>query len=112
MMVKINSSVPLLSKLCNFRLLGVSNNPCSLTKMLNVDKGVMLVNNRLRILQKQTALQIQNARFIPAFLLNNVRTALLSQNVSPAFINNARSATNARPVSQLLQNIKPAFCLY
>ena len=65
--VKINSVV-LLSKLCNSRLSGVSNNPCGLTGMMNVDEGDALIDNSMKILQKQSVLQIQNARFIPAFL--------------------------------------------
>ena len=65
--------------------------------MLNVDEGVVFIDNRLKILQKQSVLQIQNARFIPAFLLSNARTAFLSQNMSPVFFHNARSASNARP---------------
>ena len=48
--VKINSAVLLLSKLYNFRLPGVPNNPYGLIRMLNVDKGVVLVDNRLKIL--------------------------------------------------------------
>jgi len=48
--VKINSAVLLLSKLYNFRLSGVPNNPYGLTGMLNIDKGVVLIDNRLKIL--------------------------------------------------------------
>ena len=42
-MVKINLAIILLSKLCNFRLPRVLNNPCGLIRMLNVDEGAMLV---------------------------------------------------------------------
>ena len=79
--------------------------------MLNVDKGVMLVDNRLRILQKQSALQIQNKRLIPTFLSSNARTVLLFQNSRTAFFNNARSVSNARPAFYQLQNARPAFYL-
>ena len=75
--VKINSVVLLLSKLSNSRLSGVPNDPCSLTRSLNIDEGIVLVDNRLKILQKQFVLQLQNARFIHAFLLSYARTALL-----------------------------------
>ena len=57
-------------------------------------------------------MQIQNATFIPAFLLNNAMIAFLFQNASPVFINNARSASNMRLASQRLQNTRPVFCLY
>ena len=93
--VKINFAVLLLSKLCIFRLSRLPNNPYNLIRMLNVDEGFVLVDNRLKILQCQSVLQIQSTGFIPAFLLNNARTALLFQNASPAFLNNARSASNA-----------------
>ena len=49
-MVKTNSSILLLSKLCNSRLSGVPNNLYGLTVMLNVDEGVAHVDNRLKIL--------------------------------------------------------------
>jgi len=45
--VKINSAVFLLCKLCYSRLSGVPNNPCGLTGMLNVDEGIVLVDNIL-----------------------------------------------------------------
>ena len=76
-MVKINPAITLLSELCNFRLPRIPSNPCGLIGMLNVNEGVMLVDSRLKILQKQSILQSQNARFIPAFLLSNARTGLL-----------------------------------
>jgi len=94
-MVKINLAITLLSKLYNFRLLRVFHNPYDSTEILNVDEGVVLVDNRLKILQRQSVLQIQNARFILKFLSSNARTVLLFQNASPAFFNNARSASNA-----------------
>ena len=108
-MVKTNSAVLLLSKLCNSRLSWVPNNLYGLSEMLNVDEGAAHVDNRLRKLQRQSVLQIQNARFIPAFLSSNVRNALLFQNESPAFFNNARSASNARPALPRLQNVRPTF---
>jgi len=107
--VNINYVILLLSKLCNFRLLGVPNNPCGLTGMLNVDEGVVLVDSILKILQ--AVLQIQNARFIHAFLLSSVRTAFLFQNASPMFLNNARSVSSAGSMFYQLQNARPAFCL-
>ena len=74
-MVKISSVVFLVSKLCNFRLPGVPNNPCDSTGMLNIGEGVAHVDNKLKILQKSSVLQIQNARFTPASLLGNARSA-------------------------------------
>ena len=76
-MVKINPFITLLSELSNSRMLRILNKSCGLIRMLNVDKGVMLVDNRLKILQRQSILQIQSARFIPVFLSSNVRTTLL-----------------------------------
>ena len=96
-MMKINSVILLLSKLCNFRLLGVPNNPCGLTGMLNINDGATLIDNSLKILQKQSVLQIKNTSFILAFLLSNARPTFLSQNVSPSFFHNARFASNRRP---------------
>jgi len=49
-MVKNSSTVLLLSKLCNSRLLVVPNNFCDSTEMLNVDEGVANVDNKLKIL--------------------------------------------------------------
>jgi len=49
-MVKINSAISLLSELCNFMLLRVPNNTYDSTGMLNIDEGVVLVDNRLKIL--------------------------------------------------------------
>ena len=95
--VKINSAVLLLSKLCNFRLPGVANNACDSTRMLNVDEDVTHVNYKLKILQRQSVLQIQNVRMIPVFLLSDAKIAFLSQNASPTFFNDARSASKARP---------------
>jgi len=112
MTVKINSDIHLFSKLCNSRLSGVLNNFYDSTGMLKVDEGVGLVDNRLKILQKQYVLQIQNVRFIPAFLLSNTRTAFLFQNASPTFINNARSASDARPTFYQLQNARLMFYLF
>ena len=109
--MKINSAFLLLSKLCNSKLLGVPNNSCDLIRMLNVDVGVVLVNNILKILQRQSVLQIQSARSIPTFLLSNARVTLLFQKVSPAFSNNARSPSNARPLFYRLQNARPMFYL-
>ena len=45
------------------------------------------------------------------FLSSNTRTALLFQIASLAFLNNARSASNARPAFYRLQNARPVFCL-
>ena len=90
-MVKINPAITLLFELCNFMLPRVLNNPYRSTGMLNIDEGIVLVDNRLKILRRQSVLQIQNARFIPAFLSSNVRIALLFKNASLAFFNNARS---------------------
>ena len=59
-MMKINFSIFLLSKLCDFRLPGVSNNPCDSTEMLNIDEGLVYVDNKSKILQKSSILQIQN----------------------------------------------------
>ena len=86
-MVKIHSAIPLLFELCNFRLTRVFNNPCDSTGMLNVDEGVVLVDNKSKILQ------IQNVRFIPAFFSSNARTAFLFQSASPAFLNHASQCT-------------------
>jgi len=90
-MVKINPAITLLFELCNFMLPRVLNNPYRSTGMLNIDEGIVLVDNRLKILRRQSVLRIQNARFIPAFLSRNVRIALLFKNSSLAFFNNARS---------------------
>jgi len=57
-MVKINFAFLLLSKLCNARLSGVPINPCGLTGMLNVDEVAAHVVNRLKILQRESVLQI------------------------------------------------------
>ena len=46
----------------------VPNNPFDSTGMLNVDEGVTLVDNRSKTLHTQSVLEIQNARFRPAFL--------------------------------------------
>ena len=51
-MVKINSAIFFLSKLCNSKLSGVPNNPCDSIGMLNVDEGVAHVDNKSKILQK------------------------------------------------------------
>jgi len=91
--VKINLAIALLSEICNFRFLRVPNNPSDSTGMLNVDEGVMHVDNGSKILQRQSVLQIKNARFIPAFLPGNVR-----------------SASNARPTFCLPPNARSAFC--
>ena len=40
-----HSAITLLSTLCNFRLPRVPNNPCDSTGMLNVDEGIVLVDN-------------------------------------------------------------------
>jgi len=58
MMVKINPTITLLSELCNSILLRVLDNPCGLIRMLNVNEGVVLVHNRLKILQGQSVMQI------------------------------------------------------
>jgi len=101
-MVKINSVILLLSKFYNFRLPGFSNNPYDSTGMLNVDKGVAHVDNNLKIPQKPSVFQIQNARFTPMSLSGNVR-----------FASNMRSAfhlpQNARPAFCQLQNMSPTF---
>ena len=49
-MVKIHSAILLLSELCNFRLPRVPNNPCNSIGMLNVDEGIVLVDNGSKIL--------------------------------------------------------------
>ena len=72
------SAILLLSQLCNFRLPGVSNNQCGLTGMLNSNEDAALVDNSSKMLQKQSVMQTQNARFIPAFLLSNARTTFSS----------------------------------
>ena len=61
--------------------------------MLNIDEGIMHVDNKSKILQKPFVLQIQNARFTPASLSGN-----------------ARSASNTSPVFHLPQNASLAFC--
>ena len=43
-------TITLLSELYNSRLSGVLDNPCGLIRMLNIDEGVVLVDNRLKIL--------------------------------------------------------------
>ena len=111
-MAKINSTISLLSNLYYSRFSRVLNNPDNSIGMLNVNEGVVLVDNRSKILQKQTVLQIQNARFVPAFLSSNTRTVFLFKNMSPAFLNNARSASSARPAFNLPQNVRLAFCLF
>ena len=50
-MVKINSVIPLLSELYNSRFLRISDNPCDSTGMLNIDEGIILVDNILKFLQ-------------------------------------------------------------
>ena len=50
-MVKIHSAIPILSELYNSRLLRVPKNSCDSTEMLNIDEGIVLVDNRLKILQ-------------------------------------------------------------
>ena len=55
-MVKINSTILFLFKLCNFMLLKVLNNLYGSIGMLNIDEGVAHVNNKLKILQKQSIL--------------------------------------------------------
>ena len=49
-MVKINSAILLLSKLCNFMLSEVPNNPCDSTGVLNVDKSIAHVDDKSKIL--------------------------------------------------------------
>jgi len=65
-MVKISSTVLLLSKLCNFRLPEIPNNPCDSIRMLNVNEGIVYVDNKSKILQKSSVMQIQNVRFTPS----------------------------------------------
>ena len=43
--------------------------------MLNVDKGIAHVDNRCKKLKKPSIQQIQDARLIPASLLNRIRRA-------------------------------------
>ena len=50
MMVKINPAITLLSKLCNSRVSRIPSYPCSLIEMLNIDEGIVLVDNKLKIL--------------------------------------------------------------
>ena len=45
-MVKINTTITLLSELCNFMLLRVPNNSCNSTKMLSDDRGDAPVFNK------------------------------------------------------------------
>ena len=98
-MVKINSAVLLLlSKSYDSRLPGVPNNFYGLAGMLNVDDDAALIDNSSKMLKKQSILQTQNMRFALTFLLSNARTVFSSQNVSPAFFNNARSTSNVRPI--------------
>ena len=97
--VKINPAIALLSELCNYRLPKVLNNLCGSTGMLNVDEGIVLIDSKSKNLLKQSVLQIQNARFIPAFFIGNVRSA-----------SNARPTFNARPAFCLPQNARPVFC--
>ena len=94
-MVKINLTITLLSELYNSRLSRVLSNPCCSTGMPNVKEGVGHVDNKSKIMQRQSVLQIQNAKFIPAFLSGN-----------------ARSASNTRPAFYLPQNMRPAFCQF
>ena len=110
-LVKIIPAITLLFELYNSRLPRALNNPCGLIKMLNVNEVVMLVDNKLKILQRQSILEIQNMWFIPAFLLRNIRTTLLFQNASLTFLNNARFVSNAELMYYLLQNVRSAFCL-
>ena len=79
--------------------------------MLNIDESVVLFDNRLKILQRQSILQILNARFINMFLSSDMRTTFLFQNVSLAFFNNARFTSSARPAFCLSQNAVPTFLI-
>jgi len=76
-----------------FKVAEGSLQPCDSTGILNIDEGIAHVNNKSKILQKSSILQIQNERFTPASLSGN-----------------ARSASNARPVFCLPQNARPVFC--
>ena len=68
MMVKTNPAITLLSGLYNSMLPGVPNNPCDLIEILNVNKGIMLVENKLKTLLLQSVLLTVNARLRHAFL--------------------------------------------
>ena len=88
--------------------------------MSNVDKGDTHVNNRCKKLEKPSVQQIQNARLMPAFLLNRIRRvksasgyqnaklkrlAFLRPYLIDAMINNVRPASllrDTRPASLLL----------
>ena len=96
-MVETNLAITLLSGLYNFKLLEVPNDPCDSTGMLNVDKGITLIDNKLQTLQLRSVLQTMNASlrstflnarfvFIPrAFQHPNARSAFHYQNAKPAF---------------------------
>ena len=81
-----------------FQVLGVPHSSRNSTRKLNVGQGIAPVNNKLKVLQLQSALQIQNARFRHAFLWSNMR---------PTFFKRASQHPNARSVF-LLQNTRPA----
>ena len=104
-MVKINPAITILSELCNFWLSRVSNNPCDSTGMLSDDGGTALVVNKLKKLQLQSLLLLQNAR---------LRPASLDQNARSAFVHNARSVFSAHQhqntrSASLFQSMRPAF---
>ena len=97
--------------------------------MLNIDKGITYVDNRCKKLEKPSIQQIQDARLMPASLLNSIRCvksasgyqntelkrlAFLRLHLTDAMFSNARSVSlfiDTRPAS-LQQNaglIKSAF---
>ena len=71
--LKVNLATHLL--FLSSRLPRVPNNPWSVNRMLNVDKGIAHVDNRCKKLEKSSVQQIQNARLKPASLLNRIRCA-------------------------------------
>ena len=102
--------------------------------MLNVDESIAHVDNKSKILQKSSVLKIQNARFTPASLSGNARSAsntspvfYLPQNVSLAFLPASEHKSHVsgpkcethvlrhtQPTPEapfLLQNVRPAFYL-
>jgi len=77
--MKTHAAISLRSRLYNFRLPGILNSPWDSIGTLNVDEGVVLIDNKSKILQLQSILQIQNMRLRPAFLWNNMRPAFFKR---------------------------------
>ena len=85
--------------------------------MLNIDKGVVHVNNRWKKLEKPYVQQIQDARLKPASLLNNIRRVKFASRYQSAelirltFLKlylTGMTFSNAKSAS-LLRDTKPAF---